>query len=335
MFQNRRIMNTGTLLASLILSLSHLANAEGSDSAASSSTKAESASGANKVPGAEDVDDILTNNNLRALSGSKSRWSFAGNVNYSGGTISAPFQEDRPNISAGSGITRKNDFDGTLNIKFNMDSVDALLLGFGARWIAPFDSKGPGGQAGTQPYGGKSVDAYNPSLTYQRIYKLGEIQEVLQVALTQWTQSDYTLYGYAQQISVDQENVYEVPGTHLSVGFSLGAGYNTFTSDDVGIYGDPNNGPIQSVSQVWLVPYTEYALTEKVNLRALVNPWSFEHYRLEPNTLAFVRDNIYASMGVGISVTRDIFVYPNVQFLPDRIKGDMTNVAVNGTINLF
>jgi hypothetical protein len=38
---------------------------------------------------------------------------------------------------------------------------------------------------------------------------------------------------------------------------------------------------------------------------------------------------------VGYSVTRDIFLYPNIQFLPNQVASDMTNVGIQATINVF
>jgi hypothetical protein len=44
---------------------------------------------------------------------------------------------------------------------------------------------------------------------------------------------------------------------------------------------------------------------------------------------------VYQSIGVGIAVTRDIYVYPNVQLVPDHIASNFTNFAVATTINMF
>jgi hypothetical protein len=48
-----------------------------------------------------------------------------------------------------------------------------------------------------------------------------------------------------------------------------------------------------------------------------------------------VHDQIYQSVGVGVSVTRDIFLYPNIQFLPNQIMASETNVGLTATVNVF
>ena len=85
-----------------------------------------------------------------------------------------------------SATTPKTDIDGSLNVKYNLDSRNSLLLGFGVRWVAPFTAGGPTNYSGTQ------YDAINPTITYQHIYKYVGIQAVLQVAAMEYTPVSYT-----------------------------------------------------------------------------------------------------------------------------------------------
>jgi len=287
----------------------------------------------NTTAGAEEVDELITNNNLRALSGSTSKWSIASIFNYNGGTINSAFSQDRPDISNSSGTTTKADLDGTINVKYNLGAKDALELGFGIRWIAPLAAGGPSN------YNGTTFDAINPQFTYQHIYKLLGVQSVMQATFMQWTQADQTALGYDKNVNVDQEMAYEIPHTKLSVGASFYAQYQTF--DKSGSFGSNAQGnyiadlrSVQSEYQLALMPLLEYQLTEKVNLRTLVGLWNYEHY-LNQAANTYTQDTIYQSVGVGVSVTRDIFLYPNVQFLPEHIRGDLTNVGLSATVNVF
>lgn len=304
-------------LAACLLT-TQVSRADDSEPVNESKAKLDTGAG-NKVPGAEAVDDMITNNNLRALSGSTSKWSFASQWNYLGGTLGAPLNEDRPNIAGSSATTNKTDIDGTLNIKYNIDVQNSLLTGFGVRWIAPFKAGGP------TNYSGTTYDAINPSVTYQHIYKLGGLQSVLQVSGMQYTQADSVSQGFAQNFAIDQENMYEIGKTGISIGGSVGVGYNTFTNDDADL------ATAQSVYQFWLLPYAEYALTSTINLRTVCNLLYYEHYKSGD----LIHDVVTESVGVGFSVTRDIFLYPNVQFLPSQVASVYTNVGVAATINLF
>lgn len=293
-----------------------------------------SPSGSNSTPGAEAVDQTLQNNYLRALSGSLSRWSIASQFNYLGGTVNSPLSQDRPDVSGASGNTLKSDVDGNISAKYNLDAKNSLMTGIGIRWIAPLTPGGPTNYTGT------TFDAVNPYVQYQYIYKILGIQSVLQVAFQQWTQQDYANLGYAQQVQADQEIMYAIPKTKLSVGSSMVATTNTF--DKSGSYGTPGTPTYvadlttaQSLYSVGLYPIIEYQITPKINFRTLVSLWVYEHYLNFQGPFALVRDNVYQSIGVGFSITRDIFLYPNVQFLPLQASADMTNVGITATINLF
>ena len=56
-------------------------------------------------------------------------------------------------------------------------------------------------------------------------------QAVLQVQLTQFTNANLVAEGYQQQLNIDQENMYEVRGTHLTVGASTWMQGQTFNME--------------------------------------------------------------------------------------------------------
>lgn len=293
----------------------------------------EEANGAgNKTPG-QDVDDLITNNKLRAETGSKSRWSVNSAFSYSGGSIEKPLAEDRPNIAAATGTVSKAWIDGSVATKYNINTTNSLSAGVGLRWITPLNGK-------PHDYQGDRFDVQNPYVTYQNLYKWSGIQSVFQATPTFYTNSNLVKEGYVSSLAVSQDNIYEVGHSGLSVGLYLwaqGAVYNK-----TGPLGQPGDADFladvradQSDYGGGADPYLEYQLNDKVNLRTVANLWNYEHIRSESRLTAFHWDKVYQSVGVGISVTRDIFVYPNLQFLPDNLRADQTNVGLNTNINIF
>jgi hypothetical protein len=287
---------------------------------------------ANEIPGADQIDQLITNNNLRAYSGSTSRWSVASTFNYNGGTLSSPLEEDRPNIAQSSATTKKADLDGNISAKYNLNVKNSLMAGVGIRWIAPLAKGSP------KDYDGTRFDVQNPYVQYQYLYNWG-IQSVLQIQLMQWTQTDSTALGYQTQFNVDQENMYEIGKTGVSLGASVWAQYTTFNKS--GSYLNPSSpefvADLRSVQSDWQLgfnPLLEYQFTEKLNLRWLVNLWVFEHYCDRPAS-TFFQDGVYHSVGIGWAVTRDVFLFPSIQFLPEHLAANLTNVGVQATVNLF
>lgn len=276
--------------------------------------------GINSVPGAEQVDEMITNANLRAYSGSKSRWSMSNSINYDGGTVSTPFAEGRPNIADASATSTDTDLNDQVNIKYSINALNSILFGVGIRKMAPFTGTGP--SASFYRQGGKDMDVYDPILIYQYIYKFIGIQSVAQLQFTQYTRQDiHSASGgnLDKNVQFDQENIYEIG--RFALGGSIGFGFNTPTdsSQDYSHY------------QIWFDPYVEFRLNDTYNLRTVANVWSYEYYPVEK-----LRHDVYnQSVGVGISVSRDFFLYPNVQFLPGNVAWAYTNVGLTGTLNLF
>ena len=48
-----------------------------------------------------------------------------------------------------------------------------------------------------------------------------------------------------------------------------------------------------------------------------------------------IRAYEYQSVGIGWVASRDVWIYPNIQFIPDNLDIKNTNVGVSATINMF
>jgi hypothetical protein len=276
----------------------------------------------NTTPGS-DIDETITNNKMRAETGSKSRYSISSQLNYIGGSVDKPLAEDRPNIAGATGTTDAALIGGQISGKYNISSSQSLLAGVGVRWISPLQGSGT-----PKGYDGRKVDADNPYVVYQKLYKWSGVQSALQLQPTFFTNSNLVADGYVSTLALSQNNIFEIGHSGLSLGLYLMA--------QTGYYN--NNSPAAKANQSDLTfnfdPFIEYQLTEKANIRTVTNLWNYEHARsMAWNTYIF--DKVYQSVGVGYAITRDVFLYPNVQFLPDDIRSDRTNVALNTYINLF
>jgi hypothetical protein len=286
----------------------------------------------NKTPG-QDVDEIITNNLLRAESGSKSRWSVASFIGYNGASVEKPFAEDRPNIAATTATTNESLLSGQISLKYNINTKSSLMGGVGVRWFSPLREH--------RQHEGARSDMDNPYIIYQRIYKMAGIESVLQVQPVYYTNSNLKDHGYVTSVLVNQDNMYAIGESKFSLGASLWAqgGYFNKKGPSSGHPGDEDYledvRDDQADYLVGFAPVLEYAFNDTFNFRTVTNLWNFEHLRSEPNGNTYTADTITQSVGIGVSLTRDIFLYPNVQFQLENIRSDLTNVAVNANINLF
>lgn len=281
----------------------------------------------NKAPG-QDVDEVLTNKMLRAQSGSKSKISMATAWNYKGGTVQEPLSESRPNITQGANNTAKAFLSGDLNLKYSFDQRHSILAGIGVRWITPLY-----GTSTPEGFDHK-FDANDPTLTYQYIYKVGGLQNVVQAGALFYTSQDNRAIGSVNDFSLQHITMYEFGTSGLSVGMVFSGEFQTF---DKGNSYDADNKTMfyneQTDIRLAALPVLEYQFNDRFNFRTLIGPY-WEHRRAL-NAWTFKANKVYQSMGLGISVTRDIFLYPNVQFIPDQLRPSQTNVALSANINLF
>ncbi len=127
--------------------------------------------------------------------------------------------------------------------------------------------------------------------------------------------------------------IYDFGGSKFSAGLLVGVSASTFNKTK-----DSNGRSLlarQGDYDVGAYPFAEYVINDTLNLRTIAGMWTYEHDRSKADQpWTFTKNKIYQSVGLGISVTRDIYLYPNVQFLPENIRADATNVAISTNINL-
>ena len=290
-----------------------------------------------QAPAEEDPDQIITNKKLRADAGSKSKWSIKTAINYSGSTVEKPFDKSRPNITAGSQNTAFATLGGTVAVKRNLSARNSVSVGGGVRWLTPFEAKAP--QSGNKQL--DKMDISDPSVTFQRLGKIGNIQSVTMIGPTWMTRSDKVAQGHQTSTDLQQILAYELGSSGVTLGGLVVLSGRTFDRDASGIYNVDKKGNVTTFGQVQadymagLYPFLEYTINDRFNLRTISGVYVYEHSRAEPRALTLEKNVIYQSVGLGISITRDIFLYPNIQFIPEDIRSDRTNVALNTSINLF
>jgi hypothetical protein len=280
------------------------------------------------IPGnGDDVDEIITNKKMRAESGSKSKWSIGSQLIYYGGTINSPFAASRPNLAGGAGNTAVTNIGGYLGVAYKITTTDRLSLNFGIRWITPFQKNLP------SDYLGKRADIFDPQVLYNKMYKWWGVQSVLGVGPQLYTRSDQTAYGYQGGATLYQNNVCELGHSGLSLGLYMQADYNIFDKSD------PKSLAHGADWDVDVSPFLEYVINDTLNIRTVFNWALWEHDRNASTALTLYKNQNVQSIGVGISVTRDIFLYPNIQFQPKDIthvfSANDTNVGIQANINVF
>jgi hypothetical protein len=326
---------TKYILAALALSLSFsgIARAEEAQQNTEGETKMkieEAAGTKNKVDG--DIDQEITNARMRAESGSKSKFSLSSSLSYTGGALSKPFGENRPNLAGTPETQVTTSADIGIDVRYRWTKSDSLTLGTSFGLVTPF--QGDVDRADNQ------LNVFNPVVGYSRVGKVGAFQTIFSAAVDAGTSKESRSVDYLTSLGLSYNALYAFQNG-LTLGTSVAAGYNLYESDPgakteagtakPGYYGGDKR--TQWVAAIY--PYAEYQFNDKLSARTVFGYFNWKHLYGDNNRYRMLQTFVYQSIGVGISVSRDLYLYPNIQFVPDNIRNDFTNVALSATMNMF
>ncbi len=279
-----------------------------------------------------DIDAEITNAKLRASSvGSKNALSLKLDLNLNGGNLVVPFGEVRPNYAGIAGQDSSTSLSGTIAGAYRLNDRSSLRAGTGVSISTPFQANS--GDLGNSN-GKRTTSVSNPYLDFSYAARLGNAQNIFDTSYTQYTQPVYTdKYKMVGSYDVNHTIAWEFSSTKWSPGINIDANY-TFFSDSTKLsdtMSNPEDG--RSDWTIAVFPYAEYAFNDKYSFRTVFRFLTFDHYRAD-NSSQVYRELYTQSLGLGIAVTRDIYLYPNLQFAPEYMSMERTNIGLSTSINL-
>jgi hypothetical protein len=280
-------------------------------------------------PKKDDIDKEITNQKLRTLIGSKSKYSLSITGNYSGGSISQPFGAVRPNIYGDVERTGDTALSGSFSLRYRLSKGKSISVGSGLDYTTPFRTQA-------------TTTTQDPFIDYTSAGKLFGLQSVgiLTAVLSTSDQSIFlrknALLDYTHILSHDFGGSRFTLGGVASISSS---NYWGSANDYVTASTESAQGQLSGRTSYGIAfyPTMEYKMSDKTSLRTVLGFYSFALLRTDksqdPGKMR--HRNIYQSVGVGIAATRDIYIYPNVQFAPDNINTKDSNFGVSLTMNSF
>lgn len=269
----------------------------------------------------KDIDDEITNARMRATTGSKSKWSVATSFGYTGSTIEKPFEEHRPRLMQGTS-TVNTSIDGAVSVKYRLNDHNNLNAGIGVTYVTP-------------GYSDQKWNVDTPFVAWSHVGKLGNLQSVVSAQFSYYSTDEYRGQGNNLDYNVDLSHTIlgSVGVTGLEVGIAYGINNDFYT--DGPFAGDVKGGSTRRTDYTLAAyPFMEYAFNDMFSFRTVYRGLSFIHFRDE-DAGQFRHVDPTQSVGVGMALTRDIYLYPNVQWVWGDIRADKTNVALSTNINLF
>jgi hypothetical protein len=252
----------------------------------------------------DEADQLITNRRLRASEGSLSKWSVSTYWNYSGGSLSDPTEPARPNIVGGGNVQTLQSLYGEIGVKYRLTKLDSLTASTGLFMTTPFHSKIDDNSSQRKGFdeNSRKLNIQDPFLKYTHVNRLWGMQSISNIQGIYITNNQLK-DALRSQLVLQQVFMKDVGDSGLSL--------------EIGFY-----------------PVAEYVINDTYNLRTTFG-WQVYQSLKKHDMDTFNKLKVYQSIGLGISVTRDVFLYPNIQFIPSNIRRDVTNIALSANINLF
>jgi hypothetical protein len=315
-----------TILAAAVLVFAFQAYAQETttDASAESKAKLSDVKEANKVEG--NIDEEITNKKLRAESGSKSKFSLSLDATFTGGSVEKPLDAKRPDLYGRPGTQRVSSLTLGPDVRYRWTKNDSVTFGTNIGVSTPL-------QGDINPQRGQTRVG-DPALGYSRVGKLSALQSILSVGASAGTSPE----------ALDVDRIADLAASWTLMrtwenGLSLGLSatlYEPFYSNASGRGGETGYGQDdRSDYEIGLYPAMEYEFNDVFSFRTVARYSSWYHYYGDPQTGRLIPLAGTQSAGIGISLGRDFYLYPNVQFDWAEMMGNRTNVAMTATINVF
>ncbi len=278
----------------------------------------------------DEADQVITNRRFRASNGSLSDLSMNLNLNYQGGSLNRPLAADRPNLNTAGDTASIAGFSGIVTGSYRLNALNRVGFAAGLQMLAPFnDSIDTDSATARREFDENQgeLDISDPRISYTHMNKFAGIQTIITTEVLQYTAGNFTNTGYQNKASLLVNTMYAVGDT----GFSFGA----YTLFERNFFDSTQADPADQLETVFgFLPQAEYIINDTFNLRTIIRSHWYDNSRAVRSG-NFRKRPVTQSVGLGISLSRDIFLYPNFQFAWDNVDSKVTNVGLSANINMF
>jgi hypothetical protein len=255
----------------------------------------------------------ITDEKLKADAGSLTQFSLRANLAYYGPSPANLSELNQPNPDGVVSAT-STAISGTLGGRFRLDSSTSISLYAGVSDDYAFHPQ-------------QTLDANSPSLSFDKTFRIGGLQILSSPGVTLITQQVYKHRGEVAGATYYLSGVYRLGKSGVSLGAENSIGYYFFGRDY-----SSTDGKVRQLNMS-ISPFVKYNFTDRLNVNTYVG--LTEYHLRNSGDITNLNDRLVTEkLGVGIAVTRDIYINPYIQFFPSDITvGETTlNIATSFSV---
>ena len=255
---------------------------------------------------AQDLDKDVTDIQMRAGSGAKSKWSSSYFFHYYGPAINDLTSGNRPLIG-GQRNPQPTDLDGNVGLRYRFDKNNSLFMAIGVYKSDPLHTN-----EAQQP-----VTFNNPMVDYNYTNKIFDgIQFGSDTEYIQSTVPYQTSINQIGQFASYLTIVKQLGHSRYDVGAWVNTWYDVFGNQKVSdkVASEQNDVGFQAF------PTLDYRPSDDLKLWTSFTVINQMHYAVNPGFFQFAPAADYQYLGVGFAPTRDLYFDPYVAFEPAQVS---------------
>ena len=256
----------------------------------------------------------ITDAELRAQAGSRSRYSLNASLSYLGAPLEDAFGEDLPNPDNSLG-DHKTVLSGSMAARYRLDKSASLGFGTGINVLTPF-------------HGAERVDVRDPYLSHTKLYRLGYFQALTDIKATYITNPRYVDVGEFAGLSLYQSQKINLEGGRWSVGFAF-----AFSAYAYNRSYDSKDGNASNYNAS-LHPKVTYKIADNLALKSSLS-LGVRSARKYGDWGTVDEKTLTQKLGLGYAYTKDIFLNPYLYLYPAEFTWAETSLSFNAIFSVF
>lgn len=276
----------------------------------------------------------LTDLELRAYAGSRSRYSLQFNLGYAGPPVNELADANKPNPDNRPGDPRTN-LSGNASMRYRINGNTGINFGTGVIFYTPVQAvKGEQVDVDRRK-SPKNYGVNDPIVSVDRSYIIDKTQLRSALRASYTTTDNYVqrgqvgMTGFSQYVKYTPGTTRFIFGAQLALDyFAYDRAYKPYVSKK-----DTGDGTV-SKYYINFIPSVEYKITDTLNFNTSAG-YPYQNLRSDPAWWRWNHPLTTWRVGVGWAITHDIYINPYVNFFMESPAFNSASASVNTTFSIF